>query len=96
VNGLIVLSSALTAKNTNQDDSTISIIDVETNQVTNTVDVEDTPEGIDTSADGSLVYVANWGNGTVSVIDAMTEKTLDTIKAAQGSRAFGEFITTLD
>jgi YVTN family beta-propeller protein len=69
---------------------------VTSNKVLNTIDVEDTPEGIDISADGKLIYVANWGNGTVSVIDADTEQSINTIETAKGSRAFGDFMTEID
>jgi YVTN family beta-propeller protein len=37
------------------------------------------------------VYVANWFDSTVSVIDAKTLKVIDTIKTGKGSRAFGQF-----
>jgi len=37
------------------------------------------------------VYVANWFDSTVSVIDGKTLKVIDTIKTGNGSRAFGQF-----
>ncbi|WP_256360758.1 hypothetical protein [Methylomonas koyamae] len=38
------------------------------------------------------MYVANWFDNNVSVIDANTLKVVDTINTGEGSRAFGEFI----
>ena len=56
------------------------------------IDVGQKPEGISTHPDDRHVYVANWFDNNVSVIDAETLKVVDTIKAGEGSRAFGQFI----
>jgi YVTN family beta-propeller protein len=53
------------------------------------------PEGISTHPDGERVYVANWYDGTVTVIDAKTLTVVTTIKTGDGSRAFGQFITEI-
>jgi len=50
------------------------------------------PEGISTHPDDRHVYVANWFDGNVSVIDARTLKVIDTIQTGEGSRAFGQFM----
>jgi DNA-binding beta-propeller fold protein YncE len=47
----------------------VSMIDVLTNTVTATVDVGSRPEGITVNPDTDNAYVANGGDGTVSVID---------------------------
>jgi 40-residue YVTN family beta-propeller repeat len=57
------------------------------------IPVGDKPEGISTHSDDQHVYVANWFDGTVSVIDANTLKVTETIKTGEGSRAFGQFIS---
>jgi YVTN family beta-propeller protein len=38
------------------------------------------------------VYVANWFDNTVSVVDAESLKVVKTIATGNGSRAFGQFI----
>jgi YVTN family beta-propeller protein len=37
------------------------------------------------------VYVANWFDRTVSVIDGKTLQVVETIQTGRGSRAFGQF-----
>ena len=78
---------------TNQDDSTVSIIETVNHAVIDTIDVGDSPEGIDITPDGNLVYVVNWSDGTVSIIDTNTHQVNNTIKVGKGSRAFGQFIS---
>lgn len=55
---------------TNSRDSTVSVIDPDTNNVIATVPVGEGPWGAAVSPDGKWVYVTNRGSGTVSVIDA--------------------------
>lgn len=43
--------------------------------------VANQPEGIDASPDGKEVWVAHRGNGNVSIIDTVTKKVVETIKA---------------
>jgi YVTN family beta-propeller protein len=57
------------------------------------LEVGDKPEGISTHPDDKHVYVANWFDNSVSVIDAQTLKVINTIKTGAGSRAFGQFIS---
>ncbi|MDP3331064.1 MAG: hypothetical protein Q8S55_03545, partial [Methylococcaceae bacterium] len=40
------------------------------------------------------VYVASWMDNALTVIDAKTNKVVDTIKTGAQSRAFGQFIGT--
>ncbi|MCE4223562.1 YncE family protein [Methylobacterium sp. C25] len=56
------------------------------------IDVEDHPEGIAASRDGKSLYVANWGDNTLSVIDAATLKVTGKIAVPDGPRAFGDFL----
>jgi len=42
--------------------------------------------------DGIHLYVANWFDNTVSVINGLSLKVERTIPTGNGSRAFGEFI----
>jgi len=52
--------------------NTVSVIDLSTNtaggQLTSTLVLSDKPEGMTLSSDGSTLYVANSGNGTISVL----------------------------
>jgi YVTN family beta-propeller protein len=78
---------------TNQDDTTVSVIDTQTLTEIKQIEVGEKPEGISTHPDGKRVYVANWFDGTVSVIDATTLTIMTTIETGDGSRAFGQFIS---
>jgi len=54
--------------------------------------VGEKPEGISTAGNDRHVYVANWMDGTVSVIDAEKLQVINTIITGEGSRAFGQFV----
>ncbi len=69
----------------------MSVIDTETLKEIALIEVGNKPEGINTHPDDRHVYVANWFDNTVSVIDAKTMQVIDTIKTGKGSRAFGQF-----
>ena len=77
---------------TNQDENSVSVIDIATQKSINTIDVEDSPEGIDITANGKHLYVSNWGSDSVSIIDTTTGKRITDVKTGKGSRAFGDFI----
>jgi YVTN family beta-propeller protein len=47
---------------------------------------------VSTHPDEQHVYVANWFDNSVSVIDAESLEVVQTIPVGDGSRAFGEFI----
>jgi YVTN family beta-propeller protein len=78
---------------TNQEDSTLSVIDTQNPLLQTTIDVGSTPEGVDITADGQYVFVVNWGENNVSVINTSTLMIEQTIDTGEGSRAFGKFIT---
>ena len=50
------------------------------------------PEGITSHPNGKDVYVANWFNNTVSVLNSLTLEVEANILTGEGSRAFGGFI----
>jgi YVTN family beta-propeller protein len=56
------------------------------------IDVGEYPEGIDASADGAHIYVANWFSNTLSVIDTVTLAVTGEATTGDGPRAFGQFI----
>ena len=53
----------------NISDSTVSVIDTDTNRVVGTIPVGSGPTAVAVKPDGTRVYVANYYEGTVSVID---------------------------
>ncbi len=57
-----------------------------------TIEVGDHPEGIATTRDGHSLIVANWGDNTLSRIDAQTLKVTATVPVSDGPRAFGDFL----
>ena len=72
------------------------MIDTASLQEIAVIDVGEKPEGIDTHPNDRLVYVANWFDNNVSVIDAQTMKVIETIETGEGSRAFGKFFTKIN
>jgi YVTN family beta-propeller protein len=60
------------------------VINTATNTVVATVPVGDEPYGIATSPDGSLVYVGNAGDSTISIISTATNTVISTLAVADG------------
>ena len=56
----------------NGDNSSVSVIDLETRTVLDTLNVGSSPTGMAATPDGSRVYVVNSGSNSVSVIDTAT------------------------
>ena len=75
---------------TNQHGNTVSVIDAETLQPLRTLEGFAYPEGI--AAHGEHVYVVNWMDDCVSVLDAKSGRELDRIGTGLNSRGFGAFI----
>lgn len=63
----------------NFDDATMSVIEVSSNTVIDTIAVDDGPTGIAASADGRRVYVANFHSATLGVIDTGRQAMIDAI-----------------
>jgi YVTN family beta-propeller protein len=83
---LCCLSSAANSVNaqtfayvTNVVESTVSVINTDTNTVITSMPVGDDPAGLAITPDGTRVYVANQVDNTVSVIDTATNTVIDTI-----------------
>lgn len=68
---------------------TVSVIDLATNTVVNTIAVGDYPAALAMSADGTRAYVPNESGGYVSVIDVFTETVLTTLPTPNASRNIG-------
>ena len=77
---------------TNQYSNSVTAFGLDDLKPIATIDVEDHPEGIAASRDGTSLYVANWGDNTLSVIDARALKVTGEIAVPDGPRAFGDFI----
>jgi YVTN family beta-propeller protein len=59
---------------TNTNSNTISVIDANTNRVTDTVLVDKNPQNVKYIPDTNSIYVANYLSNTISVIDANTNR----------------------
>jgi len=81
---------------TNQEDETISVIDLDRNMEISKIESGETPEGIDITADGKKLLVANWGEGSISVIETHSLRVVSVVKTGAGSRAFGRFIVNTE
>jgi YVTN family beta-propeller protein len=77
---------------TDQYGGTVSVFDLATLQPLKRIDVGEYPEGIETSADGTIVYVANWFSNEVFAIDAETLKVAAKMPVGDGPRSFGTFL----
>ena len=71
---------------------TVSVIDITTNTVIETITVGDGTLGLDITPDGARLYVANSFSGTVSLIDTETNTVIKTITGL-GSGPAGVAIT---
>jgi YVTN family beta-propeller protein len=76
---------------TDQYAGSVTAFDLATLKPIADIDVGDHPEGIAADEDGRL-YVANWGDNTLSVLDARTLKVIKTIPTGNGPRSFGTFL----
>lgn len=76
---------------TDQYAGSVTAFDLATLKPIADVDVGDHPEGIAADPDGRL-YVANWGDNTLSVLDSKSLKVLTTIPTGNGPRSFGAFL----
>lgn len=76
---------------TNQYGDTLSVFDSAFQPVA-TIDAGEYPEGIAAYDQGRKVIVANWMSDTVTTFDAATLEPLADYDAAEGPRAFGQFI----
>src|SRR5262245_27774908 len=65
----------------------VSRLDIPTNTAL-TIPVGTRPAGLAVSPDGNQVYVANWGDSTISVVDISSSTVIGTIPVA-GPRPLG-------
>jgi YVTN family beta-propeller protein len=74
---------------TNQISNTVSVIDTATNTITDTISVGSEPIGVAVNPAGTRVYVTNFNDGTISVIDTTTvpDTVIETVPV--GTQPFG-------
>jgi YVTN family beta-propeller protein len=77
---------------TNELAGTVTAFDLATNTPRATTHVGENPEGIEASRDGKWLYVANWDDDTMTVLDAATLASVRTFAAGDSPRAFGTFV----
>ena len=70
----------------------MSVFDLKTLQPVTRIDVGEYPEGIETSADGSKIYVANWFSNQIWTVDAGKLAVTAKMPVGDGPRAFGTFL----
>ena len=67
-----------------QDADLILVVDTESNEVLNKINVGVHPHSVLLSKDGTIAYVSNQWSDNISVIDLITLKVVDTIKTGNG------------
>jgi len=67
-----------------QDSDQILVVDAESNEVLNKINVGVHPHSVLLSKDGTIAYVSNQWSDNISVIDLITSKVVDTIKTGNG------------
>ena len=72
--------------------TTVDVIDTKTLDLMTTIDGMNGPLGVDVRPDGTQLYVANEGNDTVSVIDAITYAHITDVAVGLMPEAYGQFI----
>ncbi|MDP4038809.1 MAG: ATP-binding protein [bacterium] len=65
--------------------NTVSVVDASTNLKVNTVNVGNFPGGIAISPDGTKVYVANFADSTISIINTSNDQIIGIIPISPGS-----------
>lgn len=68
-------------------DNTVSVIDTRLNAVVQTLTTDRGAHGVAVSDDGSRVFIANTFAGTVSTIDAVTQRVTRAVRVGSGSAA---------
>lgn len=77
---------------TNQFDDTISVINLSTNTVVDTINVGTLPQGLAATPDGQFVYVTNNTSNNISVIQTSGNTVVDTIAVGDSPTGIGIFI----
>lgn len=86
--GLSTPAIASLAYVSNEKDNTLSIIDTETQEVVETIDVGQRPRGILLSKDHTKLYICASDDDTVQVLDLATRKIVDTLPSGEDPEQF--------
>lgn len=78
----------------NSDSGNVSVIDGKTNEVINTITVEDFSNGVGINPITNRIYIANGGSDNVSVIDGSTNQVIDTVTVGDSPSGIGVNSTT--
>ncbi len=77
--GIVLANNGNTLYVANSNNNTVSVVNLLTKHITNTIANLNTPEGVAISPDGSTLYVSNDGNNTVSAVNVLTRSIVNTI-----------------
>jgi len=86
--GLSAPAMASLAYVSNEKDNTLSVIDTETMEVIETIDVGARPRGILLSKDFTKLYICASDDDTVQVLDLATRKIIDTLPSGEDPEQF--------
>ena len=81
--GLSTPALASIAYVSNEKDNTLSVIDTDTQEVIETIDVGQRPRGILLSKDYTKLYICASDDDTVQVLDLATRKIIDTLPSGE-------------
>ncbi len=70
----------------------VTIFDLENYEVQTQIPTGEYPEGMSPSLDETEIYVANWFENQLSILDTKTMQNLGAIEVGDGPRAFGHFV----
>jgi len=80
----------------NWGDGTVSVVDLNNEQLVKNIKVGKNPEGVVLSQDGRYLYVANSDTDDISVIDTIKNEVVSTIKLNNDGIPYGTSPTTMD
>ncbi|MDD4250280.1 MAG: beta-propeller fold lactonase family protein, partial [Methanosarcina sp.] len=82
--GIAIAPNGKKAYVTSNFNDKLAVIDLLSNQVMTTVNVESGPHGVSVSPDGTRVYVVNGDGNIISVIDTATDEVIATVPVGNG------------
>ena len=73
----------------NEDTAQVSVVDLQSGNITATIKIGEEPEGVTIRPDGQVVYVTSEGDGAVFAIDTATNKVVKRIPVGHRPRSIG-------
>ncbi len=77
----------------NQLENTVTVLDSRSHKVIKSIATGAYPENIAVDEKNRRLFVLNWMDANISVFDSQTGKEIKKINVAEGSRAFGQFVS---